>query len=213
MNWKSTLPDPTTGTLPCATQRHHCTCVECLSEFRHSSTRTHQRRQARERSQLDFQRARQRMGGTGIPRSGIHRKNRLGPRPTSRRFADRLALEYRIEIANRLERLARHRILRGPAILRHPGKKPRETGVSMLGAAKSARAKALSDERAELESRIAELTTHADDLWGHVPAKPEPTHRLHRGDPMQKREIVAPGALERRASEVLSRYSHFGRGH
>ena len=34
-------------------------------------------------------------------------------------------------------------------------------------------------------------------------SSPEPTHRLHRGDPMQKRELVGPGVL----SEIGPKFS------
>src|SRR5207249_3010059 len=50
-------------------------------------------------------------------------------------------------------------------------------------------------ERAELEPRIAELAKSEMIYGGSFTAKPEPTYRLFRGDPMQKREPVEPSAL------------------
>src|ERR1019366_6564332 len=48
--------------------------------------------------------------------------------------------------------------------------------------------------RAELERQLRELEQVSTAYVGRFGA-PEPTHRLHRGDPLQKREAVAPAAL------------------
>ncbi|PYJ08859.1 MAG: hypothetical protein DME25_00340 [Verrucomicrobia bacterium] len=55
--------------------------------------------------------------------------------------------------------------------------------------------KELLARRAALEGRIKELTTVPMVYAGKFVEKPEPTHRLHRGDPMQEREVVEPGVL------------------
>jgi hypothetical protein len=96
------------------------------------------------------------------------------------KFADRLATKYRIEVA--LE--------------------PGQWQIIASSADRAAFGVRLPDlmqerliaKRAGLEKqlRAAEGTTLA--YLGKFTA-PEPTHRLHRGDPMQKREEIAPGAL------------------
>ncbi len=55
--------------------------------------------------------------------------------------------------------------------------------------------KKLTTERAEQEARITELTQAPTIYGGTFAAQPEPTYRLQRGDPMQKREVVMPSAL------------------
>src|SRR6185369_7868451 len=56
-------------------------------------------------------------------------------------------------------------------------------------------AKRLMGERTGLEARIAELARSEMIYGGPFTAEPAPTHRLHRGDAMQKREEIKPGAL------------------
>jgi hypothetical protein len=46
-----------------------------------------------------------------------------------------------------------------------------------------------------LEARIAELAKVLMVDAGTFAAKPESTHRLHRGDPMLRRDEVKPNAL------------------
>jgi mono/diheme cytochrome c family protein len=115
-------------------------------------------------------------------------------RDRQQRFTDRLALDYRIEVA-----MASNdwRVVASSADRQSyaAGKKKIE-GASFTGLtpADAARAKELSRERNKLEARISELAKAPMVYGGSFIAKPEPTHRFHRGDPMQKREVVAPGA-------------------
>src|SRR5262249_54519529 len=55
--------------------------------------------------------------------------------------------------------------------------------------------KQLLAKRAELETRLKELTVAPMVYAGKLVEKPDPIHRLQRGDPMQPREVVEPGAL------------------
>jgi hypothetical protein len=59
---------------------------------------------------------------------------------------------------------------------------------------------AVSDQLGQLRRRIAELGTEIDKLapqniYAGAFAKPEPTYILYRGEPLQKREQAAPGAI------------------
>lgn len=55
-------------------------------------------------------------------------------------------------------------------------------------------ARALLGEAAELERTITEME-NGPTAWAGTFRQPAETHRLYRGDPMQKREVVAPDAL------------------
>jgi len=116
-------------------------------------------------------------------------------RDREQKFSDRLAVDHRIEVATgsndwRLVASSQDRL---PYIA---GRK-QAPALSFAGLSpdQTATAKKLGAERAEHESRIAELTKAPMIYGGTFPADPEPTHRLHRGDPMQKREAVIAGAL------------------
>src|SRR5204863_1895333 len=56
--------------------------------------------------------------------------------------------------------------------------------------------KPFASERKKLQDQIAQLTA-ASMVYGGTFGKPEPTHRLHRGDPMLPRETVEPGVLSK----------------
>ncbi|HMC27564.1 MAG TPA: PSD1 and planctomycete cytochrome C domain-containing protein, partial [Verrucomicrobiae bacterium] len=117
-------------------------------------------------------------------------------RDREQKFADRLALDYRIEV---LAGSNDWHIV-GSSADRRPyvaGRKQQpELSLAGLTAAQATQVKKLAAERAEQETRIAELSKAPTIYGGTFVAQPEPTHRLQRGDPMQKREVVAPAALE-----------------
>ena len=96
------------------------------------------------------------------------------------KYADRLATKYRIEIATEPNKW---QVVASSA--------DRAAFGTKLPAQMQAR---LIARRAELEKqmRAAEGTTMA---YAGTFRTPEPTHRLHRGDPMQKREEIAPASL------------------
>jgi mono/diheme cytochrome c family protein len=97
------------------------------------------------------------------------------------KFADRLAVRYRIEAALepgqwQLIASSEDRAAAGSSFPQSPDNKR------------------LSDELTGLERRLTEIERQAKAYLG-IFSKPEETHRLHRGDPMQPREPVAPAAL------------------
>jgi hypothetical protein len=125
-------------------------------------------------------------------------------RDREQKFSDRLATDYRIEISaggsNDWQRIAssadRQKYV--------PGQKQKpDVSLAALPPAQAEIAKKLISERAALETRIVELTQVPTIYGGTFMAQPEPTYRLQRGDPMQKREMVPPGAL----SVIPIRYS------
>ncbi|MEO6740483.1 MAG: DUF1553 domain-containing protein, partial [Chthoniobacteraceae bacterium] len=107
------------------------------------------------------------------------------------RLKDRVPVKYRIEAATAREKwtpLASSDD-RQPA----GGKKGAELDFANLSATDATAARKIVADIADLQSRIAK---HGKGAWvGTFSAKPERTHRLYRGEPMQKREVVAPDAL------------------
>ncbi|MBI3408074.1 MAG: DUF1553 domain-containing protein [Planctomycetes bacterium] len=96
------------------------------------------------------------------------------------KFADRLALKYRIEVA--LES-GMWRVVATSEDRALPGTKLPDSPLSRL-----------LNRRAELARDLREVTQPAVAYIGKF-TPPEPTHRLHRGDPMAKREKVKPASL------------------
>ncbi len=114
-------------------------------------------------------------------------------RDREQRFTDRLALDYRIEIAsgsNDWQVVASSSDRQNYKV----GKKM-EPSLAGFSPEQTARAKQLFAERAALETRIADLAKAPVVYAGTFDAKPGATYRLHRGDPMQKRNEVGPNAL------------------
>jgi len=115
-------------------------------------------------------------------------------RDREQRFADRLAMEYRFETALESNDW---RVVASSDDRRNrvsEEKSPPAVDFAWLAADDAALAKALTRERSELELRLADLAKSPMVYGGTFVAEPEPTYRLHRGDPMQKREAVEPGA-------------------
>ena len=110
------------------------------------------------------------------------------------RYNDRLPTNYKIEVstdgqnwkpvASSADRLALNSKNQTGAI----------PTIAGLSASEAARLKELVQQRQQLEKQIKEATTTPMVYAGNF-VKPETTHRLHRGDPMQAREPVAPGAV------------------
>ena len=109
------------------------------------------------------------------------------------KYADRLALRYRIEVkpANGGWQTVASSESRQPY---KRGESTREALLKALPRDQHAKARHLLDRRTELERQIAELTS-TRMVYAGTFSKPAPTHRLFRGDPMQPREAVTPGAL------------------
>jgi hypothetical protein len=116
-------------------------------------------------------------------------------RDREQKFSDRLALGYQIEVAVGLNEW---RIV-ASSTDRQPYEAARKAGpklsVAGLSPDQAATAQKLFAERTELAARVAELSKMPMVYAGTFEAKPEMTHRLFRGDAMQKREEVKPDAL------------------
>jgi hypothetical protein len=115
-------------------------------------------------------------------------------RDREEKFKDRLATDYRIEVAqgNGQWKVVASSADRGKYV---PGKKYSPVYISTETDPQTASLlRGLLAERARHEKKIAELTAEPMVYAGTF-VQPEPTHRLHRGDPMQKREVVQPGGL------------------
>ncbi|MEO6036061.1 MAG: DUF1553 domain-containing protein [Verrucomicrobiota bacterium] len=109
------------------------------------------------------------------------------------KYQDRLATHYKIEVAVNTNEWK----LVASSEDRQPFSsetKPIEFSAR-LSPADQARYESLAAEKQKLESEIARLTAVPRIYAGQF-AQPGPTYRLQRGDPMEKREPVAPGVLK-----------------
>jgi mono/diheme cytochrome c family protein len=120
----------------------------------------------------------------------------LWGRDREQRFADRLAIDYRIEVADESGEWRTIASSVDRQAYQPGGKAPAPANLAGLESQLAEEAKKILAERAALESRIGELTRIPMIYGGRFVAQPGPTHRLHRGDPMEKREVIGPGALE-----------------
>jgi mono/diheme cytochrome c family protein len=109
------------------------------------------------------------------------------------RYADRIPTEYKIEVAlapGKWQTIAasddREPFVSGAA---------KEPSAAQLSAKEARQVERLKKELAELRARITKLAEGETAWIGRFDAKPQPTHRLYRGEPMQPREVVAPDAL------------------
>jgi mono/diheme cytochrome c family protein len=112
------------------------------------------------------------------------------PRP----YQDRVAVEYRIEtsldgrdwrlVADSSDRIKRTNSGRA-ADVAVPADLPAEEAATL---------RKLLERRREIDRRLGTLTALPPIYAGRF-EQPGLTHRLHRGDPMQPREVVRPGAI------------------
>jgi len=116
-------------------------------------------------------------------------------RDREQKFADRLATDYRIEAgvgSNEWQVIAssadREKYVAGKKA------KP-DVSLAGLDPAQKELATKLIAQRSALEKKVAALTQLPMIYGGNFSPQPEPTYRLHRGDPMQKREVIPPGTL------------------
>ena len=116
-------------------------------------------------------------------------------RDREQKFTDRLATDYRIEVDTGSNdwRLVASSLDRLPY---KPGSKQAAPSYAGLTPERQAEAKRLDAELAAVEARVASLAQVPMIYAGAFTGMPGPTHLLHRGDPMQTRQIVAPGAVE-----------------
>ena len=108
------------------------------------------------------------------------------------RFTDRVATQYKIEAAAEPEQW---RTLTSSDD-RQPfnGKADPSAFLAQLSAPDAEAARKLQAQIADLKMRIA-ATSGGAKGWAGTFTQPGKTHRLYRGEPMQKREVVAPDAL------------------
>ncbi len=111
-------------------------------------------------------------------------------RDREEKFKDRLATEYRIEVASEP---GQWREVASSQDREPLGSDAPEAYLRYLSKDDAARAKELQSALQKTRTRITELTT-GPSAWLGTFAQPEPVHRLNRGDPLQKREVVAPDA-------------------
>jgi mono/diheme cytochrome c family protein len=106
-------------------------------------------------------------------------------------YRDRLAVGYRIEVSadGRAWMLVADSSDRLPA-----GASPKVPAVEHLPPAQAEQVRRLTAQVEELDREIARLSAMPKAYAGQF-VQSGPTHRLHRGDPMQPREVVRPGAL------------------
>ena len=116
-------------------------------------------------------------------------------RDQNQQFSDRLATHYRIEVST----VSNDWQVVASSADRLPYKAGRQlapTSVAGLQPEEAATAKKLLAVKAEHEAWLAAFARDRMVYGGTFDAKPEPTYRLHRGDAMQKREVIGPGALQ-----------------
>eukprot|EP00913_Durusdinium_trenchii_P008936 g8402.t1 len=110
------------------------------------------------------------------------------------RYKDRLATRYRIEVATqtgvwRTVATSDSRLPFGSS-----GKAIPASSVPGFSREKLAKVNALLRHIRKLEQELNAMSRPAVAYAGQF-VQPGPTHRLHRGDPLAKREIVAPAAI------------------
>lgn len=116
-------------------------------------------------------------------------------RDREQKYADRLATDYRIEVTSGSDdwKLVAWSADR----LRYKASEKAAPVVNLasLKPEQAIAAEKLLAERKQLEPRIAELSKSTMVYAGAFTDSPPVTKRFHRGDPMQEREEVSPGAL------------------
>ncbi|MEO5803366.1 MAG: DUF1553 domain-containing protein [Verrucomicrobiota bacterium] len=114
-------------------------------------------------------------------------------RDLNQKYKDRLATSYKIEVAENTNDWK----LVASSDDRQPFSADAKPGTFNLSLApeKKLRYEKLLAETEKLEAEIARLVAVPKIYAGQF-TNPEPIYRLFRGDPMQKRELVAPGGLK-----------------
>lgn len=106
------------------------------------------------------------------------------------KYEDRLAVDYRIEVA---DDSGRWRAVADSGDRRKGD--PQADPLEALDAETRAAVASLTEEKMAAEVRLAELQ-QSRKVFGGVFGTPEPTYLLHRGDPEQPREEVPPAVPE-----------------
>lgn len=116
-------------------------------------------------------------------------------RDREEKFSDRLATAYEIAVADNAHdwKTVANSQDRQPYV---PDAKPKPAyAFEGLAPAETQRLNQLLAEKKQLDQKIKNLTTFPV-VYGGKFEKPGPTHRLYRGEALQKREIVTPGAIQ-----------------
>ena len=113
-------------------------------------------------------------------------------RPADGKFSDRVATKYRLEIGMTADSLhvvatADDRQTFGSAVAPQPAR-------ATSNEQDQAEANRLLARQVSLNETLRQLTTLPQVYAGRF-VVPEPTHRFHRGDPLQPKEPVAPASL------------------
>ncbi|MEZ5304639.1 MAG: PSD1 and planctomycete cytochrome C domain-containing protein [Verrucomicrobiales bacterium] len=106
------------------------------------------------------------------------------------KFADRLALDYTIEVAG--DDGVWHVV--ADSTDRLEGEAKGDPDLAGLSEAEAAQAKQLQEEKKSLEAQI-EKASAMQVVFGGTFGKPEETHLLNRGDPEQPKDEVPPAVL------------------
>ena len=106
-------------------------------------------------------------------------------RSPERRYNDRVATKYRIEVSTDGDRWT--------TVASHEDRMPYKSAAEEASGVPP-EVQSLLKSRKALESQIKGLTS-ASKIYAGEFKEPEPTRRFQRGDPMQPREIVAPAVL------------------
>lgn len=117
-------------------------------------------------------------------------------RDREEKFSDRLATNYKIEIANRAAGQWTVVAASNDRESYVPGTKPKPNySPAGLTTTELDQLNQLLAEKRQLEMKIKELTTFPA-LYAGKFEPPGPTYRLQRGEALQKREPVAPGVIK-----------------
>lgn len=115
-------------------------------------------------------------------------------------FKDRVASDYRIEAAlpsGQWVEIA-------SSLGREPvGSSAPDAFLSRLSQEDAKTARALQESIRKTRSQVSALADGAS-AWLGTFSQPKPVHRLYRGEPLQEREVVSPGAVEALGSFTLA---------
>ncbi len=117
-------------------------------------------------------------------------------RDREKKFSDRLAVDYTVSVAAgeagpwQTVASSGTRVPFGFGTSRQT-----EAGFAHLNRADRQRAKDVLNRLNIVNKRLGDLTASTPKAYAGVFGEPKPTHRLHRGDPMSPREVVAPGGI------------------
>jgi mono/diheme cytochrome c family protein len=119
-------------------------------------------------------------------------------RDRTEKYKDRLATNFRIEVANQINGKPGTWQTIASSVGRLPAGMDVETApvYRFAGLSKTQAAKALQHHKS-IETNKAKITALSKPATAYAGnfSQPGPTHRLFRGDPLAKREVVAPAAV------------------